>query len=133
MNIRNIHKSEPFIAADGCKITETFGIPTAKMPEGSVAYAVVPPKIKLFTHKHTFKEFYIITKGKGRMFLGDETKEVGPGDNIYIPEGSWHSIENLSDFDPLELYCFCTPAFTLEGTTMRDGSKPKESLERDWS
>lgn len=132
MQIRNIEQTDYFTAADGCRITETFGIPTTQTKEGSVAYAVVPPKVKLFTHKHTFKEFYIITKGKGRMEQNDEFKTVGPGDNIYIPEETWHSIENLSGTEPLELYCFCTPAFTLEGTTMRDGSKPKESIERDW-
>lgn len=132
MKIRNINETDYFTAADGCKILETFGIPTSKTREGSVAYAIVPPKIKLFTHKHTFKEFYIITKGKGRMFQNEETKEVGAGDNIYISEGTWHSIENLSNTENLELYCFCTPAFTLEGTTMQDGSQAKESIERNW-
>lgn len=97
-----------------------------------MAYAIVPPRVKLFVHKHTFKEFYIITRGKGLMFQNDETQEVGTGANIYIPEGTWHSIENLSDKEPLELYCFCTPAFTLEGTTMQDGSQPKEGIERSW-
>ena len=131
MQIKNIRETEYFTAVDQCRITETFGIPTAKLQEASVAYAIVPPKIKLFPHKHTFKEFYIITRGRGRMYLGDTTQKVSPGDNIYIPEGIWHSIENLGD-ENLELYCFCAPAFTVEGTTMQDGSEPKESVERNF-
>ena len=132
MQIKNICETEYFTAVDQCRITETFGVPTARLKEASVAYAIVPPKVKLFPHKHTFKEFYIIVKGRGLMYLGDATQKVGPGDNIYIPEETWHSIENLGS-ENLELYCFCAPAFTVEGTTMQDGSKPKESVERKFS
>lgn len=132
MQIRNIQEEEYFTAADGCKVAETFGVPSAKIREGSVAYCIVPPRVKLFVHKHTFKEWYIIVQGNGMMFQNQETQKVRAGDNIYIPEGTWHSIENLSDKEPLELYCFCTPAFTLEGTTMQDGSQPHESIERTW-
>ena len=132
MQIKNIRETENFTPGDQCRITEPFGIPPAKLQEASVAYAIVPPKIKLFPHKHTFKEFYIIVKGRGLMYLGDATQKIGPGDNIYIQEGIWHSIENLGD-ENLELYCFCAPAFTVEGTTMQDGSKPKESVERKFS
>lgn len=132
MEVKNIEKGEYFTAMDGCQITETFGIPTTKTKEGSVAYAILPPKVKLFTHKHTFKEWYILTKGKGLMSINHETQEVKAGDNIYIPEGSWHSIENLSNKETLELYCFCSPAFNLKGTIMQDGARPKESVERDF-
>lgn len=132
MQIRNIQETEYFTAADGCKVAEIFGIPTTKTPEGSVAYCIVPPKVKLYVHKHTFREWYIITKGKGLMYMNDETQEVHAGDNIEIPDGIWHSIENLSPQETLELYCFCTPAYHLEGTVMQDGSIPKESIERDF-
>lgn len=133
MNIRNIKETPYFTAADGCKITETFGIPSAKMAEASVAYAVVPPQIKLYTHKHTFEEFYVITKGSGLMELGQEFKEVKPGDNIYIPRGTWHSIKNTSESETLELYCFCAPAYTLEGTIFQDGVQRRESIERHFT
>ncbi len=132
MEVRNIRETEYFTAVDQCRITETFGIPTAGVREGSVAYAIVPPKIRLFTHKHTFTEWYVITQGKGKMFINEEARDVGPGDNVLIPKGHWHSIENIGDKN-LELYCFCTPAFTVEGTTMKDGSAPKESVERSFS
>ena len=132
MIIKNIHETEYFTAADGSEITETFGIPSTKNHEGSVAYAIVPPRVKLNTHQHTFLEWYIITKGIGRMMVNNEQRDVLPGDNVYIPSGIWHSIENLSNADPLELYCFCVPAFTLEGTTMKDGSAPTESIQRNF-
>ncbi|MBI4127062.1 MAG: cupin domain-containing protein [Deltaproteobacteria bacterium] len=132
MNVRNIAETEYFIAADGAKITETFGIPTTKTREGSVAYAIIPPKVKLYTHKHTFEEWYVITKGKGLMELADETQKVGPGDNIYIKRGTWHSIENIAEREPLELYCFCTPAYTVDGTIFKDGVQRRENIERDF-
>lgn len=133
MNIRNIKETEYFTAADGCKITETFGIPSTTTSKASVAYAVVPAQVKLFTHKHTFEEFYVIVKGRGLMELGDKLEEVKPGDNIYISKGTWHSIKNLSDSETLELYCFCSPAYTLRGTIFQDGVERRESVERHFT
>ncbi|MFH1728461.1 MAG: cupin domain-containing protein [Pseudomonadota bacterium] len=131
MQIKNIFNSDYFTATDGCQITETFGLPTAKIKEGSVAYAIMEEGLKTDEHKHDFIEWYIIIKGQGLMTINDETKEVKQGDNILIPKDSWHLIKNHK-IENLEFYCFCTPAFTLEGTTMKDGAESKESIERQF-
>ena len=132
MKIKNIRNMEYFTAADGCKITELFGIPTEGIHEGSVAFAILPPGNKTEPHSHEFHEWYIITQGKGVLYGDNGTQNITTGDTIHMTQGGWHSIENTGSED-LELYCFCTPAFTLMGTTMKDGSEAKESVERKFS
>ncbi len=132
MKVKNVRDMDYFTAADGCKITETFGIPSEGIHEGSVAFAILPPGHKTQPHKHTFREWYVITKGRGNLYI-DEKKaaEIKAGDNILMPGDGWHSIENTGSED-VELYCFCTPAFNLSGTTMKDGSEARESVEREF-
>jgi mannose-6-phosphate isomerase-like protein (cupin superfamily) len=131
MKVKNVRKTEYFTSTDGCRITETFGIPSEGVREASVAYAILPPGKGTDAHMHNFIEWYIITEGAAVMKMGDEERPVAAGDNILIPKGSWHSISATGNRD-LEFYCFCVPPFTLEGTVMKDGSKAKESVERDW-
>lgn len=132
MKVKNVRQAEYFTSTDKCKITETFGLPTEKIEEASVAFAILPPAQTTDAHHHNFLEWYIVTDGKAVMTIGKESREVGAGDNIMIPKGEWHSIKNVGDRD-LEFYCFCVPAFTLEGTTMKDGSQAKESIARKFS
>lgn len=132
MKVKNIRDTEYFTSADQCRITETFGLPTEGMRVASVAFAILPPAQETAPHHHNFLEWYIITKGSATMCIGDEKRAVGVGDNILIEKGSWHAIRNTGR-DDLEFYCFCVPAFTLEGTTMKDGSKPKEGVERKFN
>ncbi len=130
MKIKNVRDMEYFTAADGCKITEMFGRPSEGINEASVAFAILPPGHKTQPHKHTFREWYIITKGHGVLYINEQKKaDVKAGDNILMPSLGWHSIENTGTED-VELYCFCVPAFNLQGTTMKDGSAAKESIER---
>lgn len=129
MKVKNIRKMEYFTAADKCKITETFGIPSEGVREASVAFAILPEAHSTDPHYHNFLEWYIVTKGEAQMTIDDERQEVGPGDNIFIERGKAHSIKNTGKGD-LEFYCFCVPSFTLEGTTMLDGSRARESVER---
>lgn len=130
MKIKNVREMEYFTAADGCRITETFGIPSEGIREGSIAFAILSPGQKTDPHKHTFREWYIITKGSGALYIDEEKRaDVKAGDNILMPEDGWHSIEN-NGTEELEFYCFCVPAFDLNGTTMKDGTKPTESVER---
>lgn len=131
MRVKNVREMEYFTSTDGCKITETFGIPSEGIKEASVAYAILPPKKKTDPHKHNFLEWYIITNGKAQMDINGEHREVKTGDNVFISRDSWHSIETTGNED-LEFYCFCVPPFTLEGTVMKDGSRPKESINRSF-
>lgn len=132
MQVNNVRETEYFTSTDGCRITETFGVPTEGIKEASVAYAILPKGETTDAHHHNFLEWYIITKGSAKMTIAEETRDVRVGDNILIPKKNWHFIKNTGT-DDLEFYCFCVPAFTLEGTTMKDGSESKEDIERDFS
>ncbi len=64
-----------------------------------LAHASVPPGNKLLGHVDPMEEIYIIQKGLGRMQVGDEVCEVGPGDAIHIPIGQFHELTNIGDED----------------------------------
>jgi len=119
MQIKNINETEYFTSLDGCKITELFGIPTNNLREVSTAYAIIKPNQKTKKHSHQFIEIYFITKGKGIMYLNENSQEVKEGDSILINKESYHCIENTGE-ENLELYCICVPSFTEEGTTLKE-------------
>jgi mannose-6-phosphate isomerase-like protein (cupin superfamily) len=47
------------------------------------------------------EEIYIILKGKGRIRVGDEWREVSPNTALYIPRNALHEIQCISE-EPLE-------------------------------
>jgi len=54
-------------------------------------------------HVDPMEEIYFILSGEGRMTVDAETRPVGPGDAIWIPAGSEHSLENSGTGDCLVL------------------------------
>ncbi|MDD4484843.1 MAG: cupin domain-containing protein, partial [Methanoregula sp.] len=66
-----------------CELLHPDKTPTARMPECSVAHAIVPPNESTLPHvlkKST--EIYYILEGTGAMSIGNETSPVRPGDCI---------------------------------------------------
>jgi hypothetical protein len=45
--------------------------------------------------------------------VGDESRQVGPGDTVWIPAGVRQKIRNLGPA-PLEFLCACGPAYVPE-------------------
>ena len=64
-------------------------------------------------HSHAPEQVYVVVRGRGRMRVGDEDWVVAAGDLIYIPSGSLHGIENLSD-EVLTYVSAATPAVDWE-------------------
>ena len=61
----------------------------------SCGHLQVAPGAKLALHYHTQQEIYIITRGFATLLTGQNlSRPVTPGDTIYIPENSWHGVEN---------------------------------------
>jgi mannose-6-phosphate isomerase-like protein (cupin superfamily) len=58
------------------------------------AYAVVPAGTELSEHIDPLEEIYFILYGSGLMRVGDDEREVGAGDAIWIPVGDRHSLKN---------------------------------------
>ena len=59
-----------------------------------LAHASVPPGETLIGHVDPMEEIYIIQTGRGRMRVGEEEREVVPGDAIHIPVGHFHELTN---------------------------------------
>ena len=84
---------------------------------GCSLYRVPPGKTAYPFHKHFTNEeaIYVLT-GKGKMRLGDQEVQVGPGDYIaFPPEGPSHQLKNDGSGD-LEYLCLSTmihPDITL--------------------
>ena len=122
MNVKNVKDMEYSTSVDGCKIAETFGIPSEGITDASIAYAILAAGKSAKSHCHNCLEWYIIIKGNAEMVIGKEKRLVEEGGNIMIPKNERHFISAKGETD-LEFYCFCVPAFTIGGTTMKDGGK----------
>ena len=54
-------------------------------------------------HKHLeADEFFYVVTGSGRILLGDEEHEIGPGDFVFVPVSSYHRIASSKD-NPLHV------------------------------
>jgi mannose-6-phosphate isomerase-like protein (cupin superfamily) len=60
-------------------------------------------------HHHDFDEAFYMLEGVMTFQLGDELRAAGPGDLVFAPRGSHHTLANLSGA-PARLLIICTPA-----------------------
>ncbi len=65
------------------------------------------------------EEIYYITDGTGRIRIGDEEREVRPGDAIAIPPGQEHKIWNTGT-SVLRFLCCCAPAYEHDDTVITE-------------
>lgn len=71
---------------------ERIGVNLARIPPGKEAF--VP-------HAHTTQEEWVyVLSGKGRVLIGEQEHEVGPGDFMGYPcDGTPHHMRNIGDED----------------------------------
>ena len=114
MEIRNLQNATPFITKDGSTIRSLLDLSNAPVKHQSLAAATVPTGTTTQRHYHKLsEEFYYVLRGKGMMEVDGVEKQVGPGDAILIPAGSWHQIRSMEDLDFL---CCCAPPYAHEDT-----------------
>jgi len=70
---------------------------------GFLAIARLAPGKTLEAHVDPMEEIYFILSGRGEMMVAGETKEVKPGDAIWIPAGAVHYLINPGEEDCLIL------------------------------
>lgn len=58
------------------------------------AFAVVEPGKELELHIDPYEEIYYVLQGTAMMRVDDDEREVHPGDAVWIPCGSPHSMRN---------------------------------------
>jgi|LakMenE18May11ns_1017448.scaffolds.fasta_scaffold9920607_2 mannose-6-phosphate isomerase-like protein (cupin superfamily) len=107
-----------FVTKDGSVIRELLAHRNSSIRNQSLAEAIVGPGIRTQAHFHPkTEEIYYVLSGVGLMHLGNESREVGPGDAIAIPPGTVHWIQNPGAL-PLVFLCACSPAYEHEDTVM---------------
>lgn len=117
MKTRYIDAS-PYVTKDGSIIRELLHPDRHPVRRQSLAEAIVPPRSTTLAHVHRqSEELYHVTVGQGRMTLGSESFEVGPGDTVLISPGVVHRIENTGEGE-LRLLCCCSPAYAHEDTDL---------------
>src|SRR5512136_687237 len=62
-------------------------------------------------------QFFRIEEGKAKfVFNGKEEHEVGAGDAVVVPAGTYHNVINASATEPLHLYTIYSPPNHPDGT-----------------
>jgi mannose-6-phosphate isomerase-like protein (cupin superfamily) len=118
MDIRNIDDSLAFITADGSEIRELLAHRNSCIQKQSLAEARLPPGGATTPHYHPqTEEIYYVLEGTARMRLGDEEREVRPGDAIAIPPGQVHQIVNTGA-TVLKFLCCCAPGYEHADTVL---------------
>ena len=118
MDVRNLDQVPPFTTKDGSEIRELLAPRNSQIQQQSLAEARVAPGSSTVAHYHIqTEEIYYILQGRGRMRIGDDIRDVGPGDAIAIPPGAVHKLENIGDVE-LRLLCCCAPAYEHDDTVL---------------
>lgn len=66
---------------------------------GFLAIARLDPGKTIEAHRDPMEEIYFVVAGEGEMTVDDETRHVKPGDAVWIPTGSLHSLTNSGKED----------------------------------
>ena len=116
MDVININELESFITADGSEIRELLAHRNSAIQKQSLAEARLAPGTSTAAHHHPLaEEIYYILEGVGWMTIGDESRDVGPGDAIAIPPESVHTIKNTGN-ETLKFLCCCAPGYEHQDT-----------------
>lgn len=120
MHIANLEDRSSFTTLDGSSIREVCGPAWTPARNQSLAEATLPVGGATTAHYHPVaEELYFFTEGTGRLRLGDEERDVRPGDCAVIPPGTEHKLWNTGDV-PMKLLCCCAPAYSHEDTVLTE-------------
>lgn len=83
----------------------------ARLNNLDFAFAVVDVGKRSPDHYHKVtEEIYHFLDGQGRMYIGGEVADVGPGMTIFIPVNAVHSLENIGTI-PLRFIVVASPPY----------------------
>ena len=114
MLVINRNRAAVVESPHGSEIRPLVDRTTSAITGCSLAEETLLPGQAVAPHWHLeIEEIYYVLSGCGLMTVGDERREVGAGDAIYIPRQTRHSLENTGD-EPVRLLLVCGPAFFYE-------------------
>ncbi len=118
---KNIQNIKPFTAGDDTLIREVLNPGNDGLALGySLAYATLEPGQSSLPHiLRSSTELYIIRKGRGRAYIGQEETEAQSGDVLFIPAGARQYIENTGE-ERLEFWCVVSPPWSKEDEILVD-------------
>jgi mannose-6-phosphate isomerase-like protein (cupin superfamily) len=118
MDVHNIAHVPAFTTKDGSEIRELLAHRNSTIRMQSLAEARLPPGGSTAPHYHPqTEEIYYLLEGVGRMQIGDEARDVVPGDAIAIPPGVVHTIKNIGT-TTLKFLCCCAPGYEHADTVL---------------
>lgn len=122
MDVWNIAQVSAFTTKDGSEIRELLAHRNSLIRNQTLAEARLPAGATTTPHYHRLtEEIYYILEGLGRMRIGDESRDVRPGDAIAIPPGAVHQISNRGQI-VLKFLCCCAPGYEHDDTVLvQDG------------
>jgi mannose-6-phosphate isomerase-like protein (cupin superfamily) len=110
MTVHNLDEQTPFTTKDGSTIRSILDRTNAPVRNQSLAEATLAAGHRTTRHYHAAsEEIYFIVMGAGEMTIGESRCEVGPGDAILIPPGTWHTIRAR---ESLRFLCCCAPPYS---------------------
>jgi mannose-6-phosphate isomerase-like protein (cupin superfamily) len=80
--------------------------------ELSITWVDVEPGAEQKPHSHGPQQVYVITRGEGRMKVGEDEREVREGHLVFIPPEIEHGIVNTGE-GVLTYVSAATPAFPV--------------------
>jgi mannose-6-phosphate isomerase-like protein (cupin superfamily) len=120
VHVANLDDRPAFTTKDGSQIREICGPAWTPAVNQSLAEATVPVGGATTAHLHPVaEELYFFQAGSGRLRVGDQERNVGPGDCVVIPSGVEHKLWNTGDA-PLVLLCCCAPAYSDDDTVLTE-------------
>lgn len=119
MHLARYDELRPYVTADGSTIREWAGPGYSPARNQSLAEATLPPGTATIAHFHRrAEELYLFRSGRGRLQIGDDTRDVIAGDCAVIPPGVVHKLWNTDDAEDFVLVCACSPAYSHEDTVL---------------
>jgi mannose-6-phosphate isomerase-like protein (cupin superfamily) len=90
------------------ELGDDYGFRKVRVPLGVTAFGVnaivYPPGYEGFLHYHdTQDELYFVHRGRARVDVGDETRELGEGGLVHVEAATRRRLSNASDTDDLVL------------------------------
>lgn len=118
MDVVNLDRVPSFTTKDGSEIRELLAWRNSCIRNQTLAEARLPPGQSTTPHRHVkTEEIYYVLDGRGRMRVGNDSQDVGPGDAIAIPPGASHQITNTGG-DVLRFLCCCAPGYEHDDTVL---------------
>jgi mannose-6-phosphate isomerase-like protein (cupin superfamily) len=107
------HDKPPVTALDGVVIQELMSDIERKSLDATLAVGNLPAGRKAIPHYHKIsEEVYYVIGGMCRLKVDCVSYDVQRGSVAYVPTGTVHALENVSDRHEVGVLCLSSPSYT---------------------